>query len=134
MHEQEAHNDRDAQKPDSPPKLKRPRSIRRDKGGESWTSNTSEVQAPMERSEGTTSLVQEKEVNEDSWTEDTSDTSKESREESRDDETVELILVGHLSCPDLGKKTCSQSPEDGGAATELEGHWGEEKASSRQTG
>lgn len=56
--------------------------------------------------------MKEEKVNQNSWPENSSDASKESREESGDDEAVELIFVGHESSPYLREETGDECPEN----------------------
>ncbi len=55
--------------------------------------------------------MKEKEVNQDSRTKNSCNTSEESGEESRDDEAVELIFMGHLCTPNLSEEAGNQCPE-----------------------
>lgn len=56
--------------------------------------------------------MKEEEVDEDSRTQDSGNTSEESREESRDDEGIELVLMDHESSPYLCEETSNQCPKD----------------------
>jgi len=61
--------------------------------------------------EGSTSLVEEEKVNQNSWAKDSSNTSEEPGEESGNDEAVELIFVDHQSSPYLCEEAGNQCPE-----------------------
>jgi len=61
--------------------------------------------------EGSTSLVEEEEVNQNPWAEDSSNTTEEPGEESGDNKAVELVLVDHQSSPYLCEEARNQGPE-----------------------
>lgn len=64
--------------------------------------------------------MQKEEINNNPRAQNTSNTTEEAREESRNNEAIELGRFGHLGSPNLSQHTCKQRPEDGRAATELE--------------
>jgi hypothetical protein len=67
----------------------------------SWANNCAKVETPVENGEGSSSLMKEEEVNENTRTKHASNGSEASTEETRDYKPIEIIRMAHERRPDL---------------------------------
>ena len=86
----------------------------RNEGADGRAGSVTEVEEEMENGEGSSTLVEEKHVDQASRPQDADDGAEETSKPTRDYEQVEVILLGHQRSPDAGEESTEKRPKHGG--------------------
>ena len=94
----------------------------RDEGADGRAGSVTEIEEEVEYGEGSSTLVEEKHVDQASGPQDSDDGAEETGEPTRDYEQVEVILFGHQGSPDAGKESTEKRPKHSGLTADDAGN------------